>query len=57
MTIVAREPAGGPGVDGEALAAHYARIAHDFKPRPIDVALRGLDIALAAADSSCCPRW
>jgi lipopolysaccharide/colanic/teichoic acid biosynthesis glycosyltransferase len=33
---------------GEALAAAYARIAHDFQPRPVDHALRALDVVGAS---------
>jgi lipopolysaccharide/colanic/teichoic acid biosynthesis glycosyltransferase len=33
----------------ESLAARYARMAHTFEPRPVDVALRALDLAIAAA--------
>jgi lipopolysaccharide/colanic/teichoic acid biosynthesis glycosyltransferase len=47
VSIVAREPARPNGVDGEALAAHYARMAHDFAPRPVDAALRAIDVLLA----------
>jgi lipopolysaccharide/colanic/teichoic acid biosynthesis glycosyltransferase len=47
MSIVAREPGPETRVDGEALAAHYARMAHDFSPRPVDVVLRALDALLA----------
>jgi lipopolysaccharide/colanic/teichoic acid biosynthesis glycosyltransferase len=48
VSIVAREPATSTPVDAEALAAHYARMAHDFAPRPVDAVLRGLDMILAA---------
>lgn len=49
MSVVAREPASGSGLDGEALAASYARMAHDFRPRPVDALLRALDVLLVAA--------
>jgi lipopolysaccharide/colanic/teichoic acid biosynthesis glycosyltransferase len=31
------------------LAARYARMAHDFRPQPVDALLRGIDLVLAAA--------
>ena len=46
MSLVAREPSPPPRVAGEELAAHYARMAHDFSPRPVDAALRALDAVL-----------
>src|SRR5918999_2766376 len=30
-----------------SLAAHFARMAHAFEPRPVDAVLRGLDVAVA----------
>ena len=30
-----------------SLAAHFARMAHEFEPLPVDAVLRGLDIAVA----------
>jgi lipopolysaccharide/colanic/teichoic acid biosynthesis glycosyltransferase len=48
VTIVAREPAAEESPDPDALAAHYARMAHDFRPLPVDTVLRGLDVVLAA---------
>jgi lipopolysaccharide/colanic/teichoic acid biosynthesis glycosyltransferase len=32
----------------ESLVEGYARVAHEFRPRPVDAVLRGLDIVLAA---------
>ena len=32
---------------GESLVEHYQRMAHTFEPRPVDVALRALDVAFA----------
>jgi lipopolysaccharide/colanic/teichoic acid biosynthesis glycosyltransferase len=49
MSIIEREPASTPGLEGDALAARYARMAHDFEPRPIDAVLRALDVVLAGA--------
>jgi lipopolysaccharide/colanic/teichoic acid biosynthesis glycosyltransferase len=47
MTIVERETAVAPDFRGDELAVRYARMAHDFAPRPIDHLLRGLDVVLA----------
>jgi lipopolysaccharide/colanic/teichoic acid biosynthesis glycosyltransferase len=47
VTVVASEPAS--NWEGDELAARYARMAHDFRPRPVDTVLRALDIVLAAA--------
>jgi lipopolysaccharide/colanic/teichoic acid biosynthesis glycosyltransferase len=49
MKVVASEPVPSTPVDGEELAAHYARMAHEFSHRPVDAALRVFDVALAAA--------
>jgi len=52
VRIVAPEPSSPPAVAeifGDELAARYARMAHDFAPRPVDSVLRWLDIVLAAA--------
>jgi lipopolysaccharide/colanic/teichoic acid biosynthesis glycosyltransferase len=49
VSIVAPEPGKVRDVGGDELAAHYARMAHDFSPRPVDAALRALDIVLGAA--------
>ena len=45
--VVAPEPGGAEArqaAAGERLAAEYARMAHDFEPRPVDTVLRGLDV-------------
>ena len=34
---------------GESLVEHYQRMAHTFEPRPVDVALRALDVVIAGA--------
>ena len=48
MRIVAREPSAPPGAaGGESLVVRYARMAHDFEPRPVDAVLRALDVLLA----------
>ena len=49
MSVVAPEPAAEEGPDAEVLAAHYARMAHDFRPLRVDAVLRGLDVVLAGA--------
>ena len=50
MRIVAKEPSAPPGAaGGDSLVARYARMAHDFEPRPVDTALRALDVLLAWA--------
>jgi lipopolysaccharide/colanic/teichoic acid biosynthesis glycosyltransferase len=50
VKIVAPEPSTRPAEQfGDGLAARYARMAHDFAPRPIDHVLRALDVVLAAA--------
>jgi lipopolysaccharide/colanic/teichoic acid biosynthesis glycosyltransferase len=50
MRLVAPDPFAPPGAaGGESLVARYARMAHDFEPRPVDHALRGLDVLLAGA--------
>jgi lipopolysaccharide/colanic/teichoic acid biosynthesis glycosyltransferase len=49
VSLVAREPAPSQRIDGEQLAADYARMAHDFAPRPVDALLRALDVVLAGA--------
>jgi lipopolysaccharide/colanic/teichoic acid biosynthesis glycosyltransferase len=46
MTVVANEPAN--RWEGDELAARYARMAHDFRPQPVDAALRALDIVFAS---------
>jgi lipopolysaccharide/colanic/teichoic acid biosynthesis glycosyltransferase len=48
MSLVAREPATGSPLDGDELAARYARMAHDFQPQPVDALLRAFDVVLAA---------
>jgi lipopolysaccharide/colanic/teichoic acid biosynthesis glycosyltransferase len=48
VKIVAQEPSAPPsGPGGESLLARYAQMAHDFEPRPVDAALRALDVLLA----------
>jgi lipopolysaccharide/colanic/teichoic acid biosynthesis glycosyltransferase len=47
VSVVAPEPESGADLTGEALAAHYARIAHDFRPQPVDAVTRVLDVVLA----------
>jgi lipopolysaccharide/colanic/teichoic acid biosynthesis glycosyltransferase len=45
--VIAPEPgAAGAGQAraGERLAAEYARMAHDFEVRPVDIALRAIDV-------------
>jgi lipopolysaccharide/colanic/teichoic acid biosynthesis glycosyltransferase len=49
VSLVAREPTPPVRVDGDELAAHYARMAHDFERRPVDFALRALDVVFAGA--------
>jgi lipopolysaccharide/colanic/teichoic acid biosynthesis glycosyltransferase len=50
VSFVAHEPSAPPGAaGGETLVGRYARIAHDFEPRPVDAALRALDVLLAGA--------
>jgi lipopolysaccharide/colanic/teichoic acid biosynthesis glycosyltransferase len=49
MTIVAQDPSQPRDDGGDALAARYARMAHDFERRPVDAVLRVLDVAVAAA--------
>jgi lipopolysaccharide/colanic/teichoic acid biosynthesis glycosyltransferase len=49
VSVVAPEPAPPNRIDGEQLAAHYAQMAHDFAPRPVDAVLRALDVLLAGA--------
>jgi lipopolysaccharide/colanic/teichoic acid biosynthesis glycosyltransferase len=50
VRIVAREPSAPPGAaGGESLVVRYARMAHDFEPRPVDAVLRALDVLLAGA--------
>src|SRR5213080_3373624 len=34
--------------EGESLAERYAAMAHAYEPRPVDRALRGLDLLIAA---------
>ena len=36
-------------IRGASLVERYARMAHDFEPRPVDLVLRALDAALAGA--------
>jgi lipopolysaccharide/colanic/teichoic acid biosynthesis glycosyltransferase len=48
VNVIAREPAAGD-VDPDALVTRYARMAHDFAPKPVDRVLRLLDVALAGA--------
>src|SRR4051812_35233609 len=48
MSLVARAPPAPRATDGEALAQRYARMAHDFRPQPVDLVLRGLDVLLSA---------
>jgi lipopolysaccharide/colanic/teichoic acid biosynthesis glycosyltransferase len=47
VKVVAPEPESASQVDGDALVARYARMAHDFEPRPVDAVLRGIDFMLA----------
>jgi lipopolysaccharide/colanic/teichoic acid biosynthesis glycosyltransferase len=47
VRIVAPEPASATPVDGDALVARYARMAHDFAPQPVDGVLRAIDFVLA----------
>jgi lipopolysaccharide/colanic/teichoic acid biosynthesis glycosyltransferase len=47
VKVVAPEPASTGQVDGDALVARYAQMAHDFAPRPVDGVLRALDFVLA----------
>jgi lipopolysaccharide/colanic/teichoic acid biosynthesis glycosyltransferase len=49
VKIVAPEPTSTTQVDGDALVARYAQMAHDFAPRPVDGVLRAIDIVLALA--------
>jgi lipopolysaccharide/colanic/teichoic acid biosynthesis glycosyltransferase len=49
MSLVAPEPASSGGVERDEIAARYARMAHDFRPRPVDEVLRALDVVLACA--------
>jgi lipopolysaccharide/colanic/teichoic acid biosynthesis glycosyltransferase len=51
--VIAPEPSAPPGLvadaTGASLVAQYARMAHDFEPRPIDRALRAVDVVVAGA--------
>jgi lipopolysaccharide/colanic/teichoic acid biosynthesis glycosyltransferase len=38
-----------PALSGEALAEQYARMAHAYEARPIDVVLRGLDVLISGS--------
>jgi lipopolysaccharide/colanic/teichoic acid biosynthesis glycosyltransferase len=49
MRIVVPEPEAAVLAREDELAARYARMAHDFEPRPVDALLRWLDVLLAAA--------
>jgi lipopolysaccharide/colanic/teichoic acid biosynthesis glycosyltransferase len=49
VTVVGREPGAQWSADTEALAERYARMAHDFRPQPVDAVLRALDVVLAVA--------
>jgi lipopolysaccharide/colanic/teichoic acid biosynthesis glycosyltransferase len=47
VKVVAPEPTSTAQVDGDALVARYAQMAHDFAPRPVDGVLRAIDFVLA----------
>jgi lipopolysaccharide/colanic/teichoic acid biosynthesis glycosyltransferase len=47
VKVVEPEPTTTTQVDGDALVARYARMAHDFAPRPVDGILRAIDFVLA----------
>ncbi len=50
--VIAPEPSAPPGpaaeATGAAIVARYARMAHDFEARPVDVGLRALDVLFAS---------
>jgi lipopolysaccharide/colanic/teichoic acid biosynthesis glycosyltransferase len=46
--VVAAEPGAGAATSGERLVAEYAQMAHAFEVRPLDRALRAVDVAAAA---------
>jgi lipopolysaccharide/colanic/teichoic acid biosynthesis glycosyltransferase len=46
--VVAPEPGAGAATSGERLVAEYAQMAHAFEVRPLDRALRAVDVAAAA---------
>src|SRR4051812_44012065 len=48
MRMVATEPEPSAVVDDAELAELYARMAHEFSPRPVDAVLRALDVILSA---------
>jgi lipopolysaccharide/colanic/teichoic acid biosynthesis glycosyltransferase len=49
VRIVETEPPAGREPSEASLVARYARMAHDFEPRPVDQVLRALDVLLASA--------
>ena len=59
MTVVARPRSPrrrAARLAGDALAARYARMAHDFQRRPVDAVLRAFDVVLSASAWWCSPR-
>jgi lipopolysaccharide/colanic/teichoic acid biosynthesis glycosyltransferase len=49
VKVVESEPQITDEVDRDELVARYARMAHDFAPRPVDSGLRAIDVLLAAS--------
>jgi lipopolysaccharide/colanic/teichoic acid biosynthesis glycosyltransferase len=49
VKVVESEPQAADEVERDELVARYARMAHDFAPRPVDSALRAIDVVLAAS--------